>query len=406
MTAPTNILDIRRLLQVMNDHEASDLYVTVGSPPAYRINGIVRPAGSTVLSPEATEALSLSIMNEKQQQEFLRSNELTLSLYYKNFGRYRASVFIQKGFIGLVIRRIKDKIPAFEELGLPPILQDLSMAKRGLVLVVGATGSGKSTSLASMIDYRNTNQAGHIICVEDPIEFVHEHKKSLVTQREVGIDTTDFHIALRSALRQAPDVIMIGEVRDEETMRAAITYAETGHLCFATLHSNNTYQAMERIMNFFPPAQHKQIYLQLSLNIRGIVSQRLIRTVDSKRIPAVEIMLGSPRVKDLIYKGEIGSLKEAIEKSTNLGMQSFDQHLYELYQAGRISLEEALKNADSANNLRLRIKLTTDDSYDDVPNSPFTGTPAPTVAPVEEDTTEDSVLKPITKQEPLKIQFD
>ena len=307
-----------------------------------------------------TEALALSIMNERQQREFEEINEMNLALYYKSLGRYRVNIFRQRNCIAMVIRRIKSEIKGIDELELPEVIKDVAMIKRGLVLVVGATGSGKSTSLAALIDHRNTNQAGHIITVEDPIEYVHQHKKSLVAQREVGMDTDTFHNALKNALRQAPDVILIGEIRDTETMEAAITFAETGHLCLATLHSNNANQAMERIMNFFPASRHKQIYLQLSLNMRAIVSQRLVKTVDGGRAPAVEILLGSPRVKDLIHKGEIHELKEAMEKGATIGMQTFDDALFTLYEAGRITLDEALRNADSANNLRLKVKLAED----------------------------------------------
>jgi twitching motility protein PilU len=359
------MLDIKKLLTVMNEHDASDLYITVDSPPCYRVNGVVRPAGNRCLEPEESEMLALSVLNEKQQREFDETNEQNLALYYPALGRYRVNIFRQKGCVGMVIRQIKTQIPSIDDLGLPPVLRDIAMTKRGLVLFVGATGSGKSTSLASMIDIRNSNQAGHIITVEDPIEFIHVHKKSLVTQREIGMDTEDYPTALKNALRQAPDVILIGEIRDEITMESAITFAETGHLCLATLHSNNANQAMERIMNFFPPVRHKQIYLQLSLNLRSIISQRLVRTVDGRRVPAVEVLLASPRIKDLIHKGEIAEIKEAMEKSSTLGMQTFDQSLFNLYQEGKITFEEALKNADSANNLRLRVKLTEDSVHKD-----------------------------------------
>jgi twitching motility protein PilU len=351
------MLDIRKLLTVMKEHDASDLYLTVDSPPAYRVNGVVRPAGNRCLEPEETEMLARNIMTEKQQREFDEHNEMNLALYYSALGRYRVNVMRQRGVVGLVIRQIKSNIPTMDELDLPAVMKEIGMSKRGLVLFVGATGSGKSTSLAAMVDYRNSNQAGHIITVEDPIEFVHSHKKSLVTQREIGVDTENYHTALKNALRQAPDVILIGEIRDLETMEAAINFAETGHLCLATLHSNNANQAMERIMNFFPPERHTQIYLQLSLNLRAIISQRLVKTVDGNRVAAVEILIGSPRVRDLIHRAEIAELKEAMEKSATLGMQTFDQHLYELHASGKISLEEALRNADSANNLRLRVKL-------------------------------------------------
>lgn len=388
------MLDIKKLLTVMNEHDASDLYVTVESPPCYRVNGIVRPAGNRCLEPEETEMLAMSIMSEKQQREFEESNEQNLALYYPALGRYRVSIFKQKACVGMVIRQIKTHIDTIEDLGLPPILKDISMAKRGLVLVVGATGSGKSTSLAAMIDWRNTNQAGHIISVEDPIEFIHVHKKSIVTQREIGMDTGDYHTALKNALRQAPDVILIGEIRDLETMEAAITFAETGHLCLATLHSNNANQAMERVMNFFPAVRHKQIYLQLSLNLRSIVSQRLIRTVEGHRLAAVEVLLASPRIKDLIHKGEISELKEAMEKSSTVGMQTFDSHIYELYRDGKISFNEALKNADSANNLRLRIKLA-EDSVSEEPDSAFNN-------PVQGESQSNSTLS----NDDLKLHLD
>ena len=350
-------LDIKKLLSLMVEHDASDLYVTVDSPPSYRVNGTVRPAGNRCLEPEETVQLAHSIMSEKQQREFEENNEQNLALYYSSLGRFRVNVFRQRACVGMVIRQIKSTIPTLEELRLPAILKDVSMTKRGLVLVVGATGSGKSTSLAAIIDHRNANQAGHIVTIEDPIEFVHVHKKSIVTQREIGVDTGSYQAALKNALRQAPDVVLIGEIRDTETMQAAITFAETGHLCLATLHSNNANQAMERIMNFFPPERHKQIYLQLSLNLRAILSQRLVKTVEGSRVAAVEILLGSPRIKDLIHKGEIAEIKEAMEKSSTIGMQTFDHHLFELYKANTISLDEAIRNADSANNLRLRIKL-------------------------------------------------
>lgn len=351
------MLEISKLLSVMVENDASDLYLTVESPPMYRINGVVRPAGNRCLTQEDTEMLAISIMSDRQQSEFQEKNEQNLALYYSNLGRFRVNLFKQRGFTGIVIRQIKSHILTIDDLKLPQILKDISMTKRGLVLVVGATGSGKSTSLAAIIDYRNANATGHIISVEDPIEFMHFHKKSIISQREIGMDTINYAEALKNALRQAPDVILIGEIRDSETMEAAITFAETGHLCLATLHSNNANQAMERIINFFPSERHNQIYLQLSLNLRGILSQRLVKTVDGGRTAAFEILLDSPRVKDLIHKGQIAELKETMEKSVNLGMQTFDQALYELYCAGKISLDVALKNADSANNLRLRIKL-------------------------------------------------
>lgn len=351
------MLDISKLLTVMVEHDASDLYLTVESPPMYRIHGTVRPAGNRKLLPSDTEGLAKSILSDKQQQEYDEFNEANLALYYPALGRFRVNVYRQRDTVAVVIRQIKSEILTIDDLALPPVLKDVSMTKRGLVLVVGATGSGKSTSLAALIDYRNNNSAGHIITIEDPIEFVHEHKRSIVSQREIGMDTKDYDTALKNALRQAPDVVLIGEIRDTKTMEAAIAFAETGHLCFATLHSNNANQAMERIMNFFPPERHSQIYLQLSLNLRGIISQRLVKSIDGGRAAAVEILLDSPRVKDLIHKAHIAELKEAMEKSRNFGMQTFDQHLFDLYVEGRITMDEALKNADSMNNLRLRIKL-------------------------------------------------
>jgi twitching motility protein PilU len=283
--------------------------------------------------------------------------EMNLALYYKDLGRFRVNIFRQRGNVGLVFRHIKADIQDVAALGLPPIIKDLALTKRGLILVVGATGSGKSTSLAAMVDHRNSVASGHIISVEDPIEFVHHHKKCLITQREVGFDTHSFHNALKNTLRQAPDVILIGEIRDTETMEAAITFAETGHLCLGTLHSNNANQAIERIMNFFPVERHQQIYLQLSLNLRAIISQRLVPSMDGRRVPALEIMLDTPRVKDLIKKSEVDTLKEAMEQGVEEGCQTFDYVLFKLYREGKISLEQALINADSANNLRLRIKL-------------------------------------------------
>jgi twitching motility protein PilU len=354
------MLDLSKLLAVMIEHDASDLYITVDSPPMYRINGVVRPAGNRCLQSADTEGLANSVMNDKQQREFQEKHEQNLALYFPTLGRFRVNIFRQRTCVGLVIRQIRSNIRSIDDLALPPILKDIALTKRGLVLVVGATGAGKSTTLAALIDYRNEQTSGHIITIEDPIEFMHAHKKSIVTQREVGIDTSSFQIGLKNALRQAPDVILVGEIRDAETMEAAIAFAETGHLCLATLHSNNADQAMERILNFFPAERHPQIYMQLSLNLRAIVSQRLLPTVDGGRVAAFEMLLDSPRVKDLIHKGQTADLKEAMEKGAPVGMATFDHSLFELYRGGRISLEEALHNADSANNLRLRIKLFED----------------------------------------------
>lgn len=350
-------MEIRDLLRTMVEREGSDLYLTVEAPPVYRIHGVTQPTDDPPFNNDQLEALALALMRGPQRSEFEEKMEMNLALYYKDLGRFRVNIFRQRGNVGLVFRHIKAEIQDINTLGLPPIMKDLSLTKRGLILVVGATGSGKSTTLAAMVDHRNAVSSGHIIAVEDPIEFVHHHKKCLITQREVGFDTHSFHSALKNTLRQAPDVILIGEIRDTETMEAAITFAETGHLCLGTLHSNNANQAIERIMNFFPVERHSQIYLQLSLNLRAIVSQRLIPSLDGRRAPALEIMLDTPRVKDLIKKAEVDTLKEAMEQGVEEGCQTFDYVLFKLYREGRISLEQALINADSANNLRLRIKL-------------------------------------------------
>ncbi|WP_447601847.1 PilT/PilU family type 4a pilus ATPase [Nitrospira sp. Nam80] len=350
-------MDVRTLLEVMVKQEASDLYLTVDAPPVYRIHGSTHRTDAPPFTNEQLESLALAMMRGQQRGEFEEKMEMNLALYYKDLGRFRVNVFRQKGNVGLVFRHIKADIMTIEQLELPPITKDIAMTKRGLVLVVGATGSGKSTTLAAMIDHRNSVHAGHIISVEDPIEFVHHHKKSIITQREVGFDTHSFGSALRNTLRQAPDVILIGEIRDTETMEAAITFAETGHLCLGTLHSNNANQAIERIMNFFPVERHAQIYLQLSLNLRAIISQRLIPSVDGRRVPALEIMLDTPRIKDLIKKAEVDTLKEAMEQGIEEGCQTFDHVLFHLYKSQRITIEQALINADSANNLRLKIKL-------------------------------------------------
>lgn len=350
-------LTIEDLVKYMVKQDASDVYITVGVPPMYRIQGVTKPAGNQVLTPEMTEAIANASMNDRQRKEFQETYEQNLALFYPGLGRFRVNIFRQMNCVGMVVRQIKTTILTTAQLGLPPILNDIIMAKRGLVVVVGATGSGKSTSLAGMVDYRNTNSPGHIITIEDPVEYVHPHKKSVITQREVGTDTLSFHHALRNTLRQAPDVILVGEIRDFETMEAAITFAETGHLCLGTLHSNNANQAIERIMNFFAPERHEQIYMQLALNLRAIISQRLVPSVDGKRVAVVEIMLNTPRVSDLIKDGKVDFLKEAMEKSINEGAQTFDQALFDAYKNGKITYETALANADSANNLKLKIKV-------------------------------------------------
>ena len=350
-------MEFMDLLKYMVEKDASDIYITEGCAPMFRVEGNTQPWGTEVLTGEVTARMAAAVMSEKQRKEFLETFEMNLALAYDQMGRFRVNIFKQRGQVGMVIRQIKMKILTLEQLKLPPILKDIVMTKRGLILVVGATGSGKSTSLAAMIDYRNENSPGHIITIEDPVEFVHPHKKSVITQREVGMDTHSFKAALKNPLRQAPDVILVGEIRDTETMEHAIEFAETGHLCLGTLHANNANQAIERVMNFFPQERHPQIYMQLSLNLRSIISQRLVRTAEGHRAAAVEILLDTPRVKDLILKGEVGLIKETMDKGTQEGMQTFDQALLYLFKEGRISLEDALINADSANDLRLKIKM-------------------------------------------------
>ncbi len=350
-------MEMRDFLKIMVERNASDLYFTTGSPVMYRIEGIVQPVGDHKFTPQDLEALASSIMSEHQQREFVEQLEMNLALSYPGLSRFRVNVFRQRSSVGMVIRKINVDIAGLDELGLPPILKDLSMTKRGLVLIVGATGSGKSTTLAGMIDHRNSHTPGHIVTVEDPIEFVHRHKRSIVNQREVGFDTHSFQAALKSAMRQAPDVILIGEIRDSETMEAAITFADTGHLCLATLHSTNANQAFERIINFFPESRQAQLFLQLSLNLRAIVSQRLVSGIDGKRVAALEVLLDTPRIKELIKRGEVDTIKEAMVQGAQEGCQTFDMALYDLYTAGKIDLDQALSNADSVNNLRLKIKV-------------------------------------------------
>ena len=350
-------MTIQDILKVMVEKDAADVYLTVELPPMYRIHGVTQPIGDTPFTNEMLEALANDVMRDKQKKEFEEKLEMNLALFFPELGRFRVNIFRQRGNVGFVIRQIKVEIVPLDKLGLAPIIKDIAMSKRGLVLFVGATGSGKSTSLAAMIDHRNATAPGHIITVEDPVEFVHRHKKSVITQREVGFDTLSFQAALKNTLRQAPDVILIGEIRDTETMEAAIAFAETGHLCLGTLHANNANQAIERIMNFFEHERHPQIYLQLSMNLRAIISQRLIKSVDGKRVAALEILMDTPRVKDLIKKGEVDNLKEAMEQGIQEGCQTFDHVLFTLYKDGKITLDQAVANADSANNLRLKIKL-------------------------------------------------
>ena len=350
-------MDIYDLCRKMVDKRASDLYLTVARPAMFRIDGLIQPTDGEPFKPNELEELAKSFTSELQWTEFLEKRELNLAISVPNISRFRVNVFRQRGSVGMVIRRINVEIPSMSELRLPPMLEEIVLSKRGLILVVGATGSGKSTTLAAMIDYRNSSQPGHILTIEDPIEFVHRHKQSIVTQREVGFDTDTFDTALIIAMRQSPDVILIGEIRSVDTMLAAVTYAETGHLCLGTLHSNNANQSFERILNFFPVVQHPQILLQLALNLRAVIAQRLLPSLDGGRVPAVEILLDTPFVKELIKKGHFDELKGAMEQGIHEGCQTFDQALFTLYKDGRISLEEALANADSANNLRLKIKL-------------------------------------------------
>ncbi len=350
-------MKLHDFLKTMVTHDASDLYITVAAPPAAKFHGKLKALGKDPLSPEEVKQIAYDIMDDEQINEFESKPEMNLALSVEGVGRFRVNIFKQRSQISMVIRNIKTDIPSMEGLMLPPILKDLVMSKRGLILFIGATGSGKSTSLASLIDYRNSNSAGHIITIEDPIEFVHRHKKSIVNQREVGVDTDCYEDALKNTLRQAPDVILIGEIRDAQTMEHALAFAETGHLCLSTLHANNANQAIDRIINFFPEDRHKQILLDLSLNLRSFISQRLVPTTDNKRAAAIEILIGTPMVCDLIKRGEVHELKEMMERSRNLGMQTFDGALLELYNEGRISLEDALRNADSANNVRLKVSL-------------------------------------------------
>jgi twitching motility protein PilU len=355
---------LRGLLDHMLKCDASDLYITAGSPPVFRCSGVGH-AGRAALDSERIEAMARSLMTDAQAEELARNLEMNLALAIDGGGRFRANIFRQRGAVGMVFRLVRTEIKTLEQLRLPPVLADIMKSKRGLVLLVGSTGSGKSTTLAAMIDQRNRSETGHIITVEDPIEFMHEHRRCVVTQREVGIDTRSYHDALKNALRQAPDVILIGEIRDAETMESAITFAETGHLCLSTLHANNANQAIERILNFFPPSRHHEIRLQLSLNLRGVVSQRLVPTIEGGRAAALEIMIDTPRVRDLIKRGEIEAVKDAMEQGVQEGCQTFDGALFELVRAARIEVDVALRNADSPNNLRLRIERLRQTGGDD-----------------------------------------
>ncbi|MDR0716598.1 MAG: PilT/PilU family type 4a pilus ATPase [Azoarcus sp.] len=346
------------LLRLMLQKNGSDLLITAGFPPAIKIDGRVVPQSNQPLSPAHTAELARAVMNDRQAAEFEASKECNFAISPAGIGRFRTNAFVQQGRVALALRTISSKIPTLEALRLPPILRDIALSKRGLVIFVGGTGTGKTTSLAAMVDYRNENSYGHIITVEDPIEYVHVHKNCIVNQREVGIDTDSWEAALKNTLRQAPDVILMGEIRDRETMDYAIAFAETGHLAMATLHANSTNQAIDRIINFFPEQRRAQLLMDLSLNVRAMVSQRLLPIKDRKgRVPAVEIMLNTPLVSDLIFKGNIPEIRDVMKRSRELGMQTFDQSLFDLYEAGLITYEDALRNADSVNDLRLQIKL-------------------------------------------------
>jgi len=348
----------QNLLRKMVERDGSDLFLTSGFPPAIKVDGTIHKATDTPLSPDQAAMMVRSIMNDKQIKEFDATKECNFAIAPQGIGRFRVSAFIQQGMVGAVLRTITTEIPTLEDLELPPILKDVVMNKRGLCIVVGGTGSGKSTTLAAMIGHRNEHSRGHIVSIEDPVEYVHPHKGCVITQREVGVDTDSWHAALKNTLRQAPDVILIGEIRDRETMEYGIQFAETGHLCLATLHANSANQALDRIINFFPEERRQQLLMDLSLNTKAFVSQRLIpREGGIGRIAAMEIMLNTPLVSDLIFKGEVGQIKEIMAKSTRLGMQTFDQALFTLYEDGAITYEEAMRNADSKNELRLRIKL-------------------------------------------------
>jgi len=355
MNAEKTVHDLLRLMLAKN---ASDLFITAGFPPAIKVDGKITPVSNQSLTPAHTSELARSIMNERQWKDFEATNESNFAISPPEIGRFRVNVFVHQSRVGIVMRTINTKIPKMEELNLPPILRDVAMIKRGLVIFVGGTGTGKSTSLAAMVGYRNENAADHIITVEDPIEYVHEHRKSIITQREVGIDTDNWFSALKNTLRQAPDVILIGEIRDRDTMEYAIAFAETGHLCLSTLHANSANQALDRIINFFPEEKRDQLLMDLSLNLKSFISQRLVpRKGSTGRVAAVEILLNSPLIADLIFKGHVHEIKEIMAKSRELGMQTFDQALFDLYEAGMISYEDALRNADSLNDLRLKIKL-------------------------------------------------
>ena len=356
---------ITEWLKLLATRNGSDLYLSTGAPPCAKFEGQLMPIDSEVLQPGEIKEIAYEVMDTTQQAEFEKELEMNLATSIAGYGRFRVNIFLQRNEVGLVARNIVAEIPHWEDLRLPPVLTEVVMMKRGLMLFVGATGSGKSTSLAALIDYRNINSSGHIVTIEDPVEYVHSHKKCIVNQREVGVDTRSWHNALKNTLRQAPDVILIGEIRDRETMEHALAFAETGHLCISTLHANNANQALDRIVNFFPEERRQQLLMDMSTNMQAIISQRLIPTVDGKRCAAIEILMGTPMISDLILKGEFDGIKDVMEKSANAGMVTFDGALLELYKEGLITEEEALKNADSANNVRLKIKFAKEGGSED-----------------------------------------
>ncbi|WP_248803073.1 PilT/PilU family type 4a pilus ATPase [Pseudomonas sp. MWU13-2100] len=374
-------MDIHALLKTLAAQDGSDLYLSTGAPPCAKFNGVLKPLGTDSLKLGEVAAIADGIMDAEQRLQFERELEMNLALSLPGVGRFRINIFKQRNEVSIVARNIKLEIPRFEDLKLPPILLETIMEKRGLVLFVGATGSGKSTSLAALIDYRNRHSSGHIITIEDPVEYIHRHKKSIINQREVGVDTRSFHAALKNTLRQAPDVILIGEIRDRETMEHALAFADTGHLAISTLHANNANQALDRIINFFPEDRRPQLLNDLGNNLKAFVSQRLVATLDGKRRAAVEVMLGTPTVRDFIKRNEFSELKGIMEKSELIGMRTFDTALFELVVEGAIDEEEALKNADSVNNLRLRLKLHQDTTALTVQKTP----PAPPIAAKELD---------------------
>jgi len=349
---------VHDLLRLMSARGGSDLFLTADFPPAIKVDGKVTRVSPQPLTGQHTLALARSVMNERQAAEFERTKECNFAISPQGIGRFRVNAFMQQGHVGMVMRTIPQTLPTIDGLGLPPVMKEISMTKRGLVIMVGATGSGKSTSLAAMVDHRNENSYGHIITIEDPVEFVHAHKNCIVTQREVGIDTDGWEMALKNTLRQAPDVILMGEIRDRETMEHAVAFAETGHLCITTLHANSANQALDRIINFFPEERRQQLLMDLSLNLKSIVSQRLLPREEGKgRVAAVEILLNTPLIAEMIFKGEVAEMKDLMRRSRELGMQTFDQALFDLYEGNEISLEDALRNADSLNDLRLQVKL-------------------------------------------------